>query len=386
MEFTNDSIQIQTFISKFDMIACETLTKTQRGIIKSFFVKINKNHYDKPHCISRLIVLRNHTLNKNDLFNNIPSEIRSDIHTNYNTLHLTKYAIQSKTITYNIYNKTELSSGKLDNMIYKMNLWLSIAIEHANNKCSNELEIHIFLTGHKKMLPENDKPTNTIHVNTALTSPCSHHNRIYIYRREEWFKVFIHETFHCLGLDFSHMDTSESNKTINTIFSTNIPDIRLYESYCEIWAETFNLIFVAFFLTPSKINYDYMFKLFQNMYNEELTFSIYQMVTILKKHNLRYSDLVHSKKGLTYVEYTNTFSYYILKSIIMFNMNDFITWCSKHNSNIINFTHSQENISKYCDFIEECHANEEYLKTIKYIEEQNVFKLRTLRMTAFELL
>ena len=64
MVFTKDSGTIQKFIKTFDKIASENLTKTRRDIINSFFIKLNKNHYDKPHCISRLAVLRNHAVEK----------------------------------------------------------------------------------------------------------------------------------------------------------------------------------------------------------------------------------------------------------------------------------------------------------------------------------
>ena len=386
MKFTSDSIRIQKFIKKFDKIASENLTQTRADIIKSFFIKLNKIHYDKQHCISRLSILRNHTIEKTSLFNAIPSKIRSDIEVNYNTAHLITYIIHSKTINYHIYDKAELKSNIIDNMVNKMNLWLSIAIEQANNECSNKLDIHLFLTDHKKITPDFNTPIDRIHANTAFTTSCSPHNEVYIYRKEEWFKVFIHETFHCLGLDFSHMDIRNSNVIINKIFSTDIRDIRLYESYCETWAETFNLIFIAFFQTPSKVDYTSMFELFQKMYNEELTFSIYQMVSILKKQNIRYVDMIRSNGGLTYNEKTNAFSYYIIKSIIMFHMNHFITWCNNNNKNILNFTDTQENISKYCDFIEKWHSNAEYLKTIEYIEKNEFDGLNTLRMTAFELL
>ena len=385
MKFTEDSIRIQKTIQKFDKLASENLTKTRTDIIKSFFIKLNKNHYDRPHCIRRLAIFRNHIVEKHDLFNVIPYKIRTDIENHYNTAHFTTYIIHSKIVNYHIYDKTELKNVIIENMIYKMNLWLSIAIEQANNECSNKLDIYLFLTDHKKILPEHSNHIDKINVNTAFTTSCSSHNRAYIYRKEEWFKVFIHETFHCLGLDFSNMDTSESNTIINTMFSTNIGDVRLYESYCETWAETFNLVFIAFIKTPSKIDYKSMFEIFQKMYNEELTFSIYQMVTILNQQNIRYVDLIRSNKGLMYNEKTNAFSYYILKTINMFHMNHFLSWCKKNNTNIINFTNTQENISKYCDFIRKRYSNDEFLKTIKYIETQKMVGLNTLRMTAFEI-
>ena len=110
------------------------------------------------------------------------------------------------------------------------------------------------------------------------------------------------------------------------------------------------------------------------------------MVSILKNQNIRYSDMIKSNGGVTYTEQTNAFSYYIIKSIVMFHMNQFITWCNDNNTNIIKFTHTQENIYKYCDFIKTWHSDVEYLKTIEYVEKIEFRRLKTLRMTAFETL
>jgi len=70
----------------------------------------------------------------------------------------------------------------------------------------------------------------------------------------------------------------------------------------------------------------------------------------------------------------------------MFHMNQFLTWCNKNNTNIINFTHTQENILNYCDFINNWFSNKHFLRTIGYVEKQTIVGLNTLRMTAFELL
>ena len=45
----------------------------------------------------------------------------------------------------------------------------------------------------------------------------------YLYiEKEEWFKVFIHETFHSLCLDFSMITISNLNKKIKNIFPIDI--------------------------------------------------------------------------------------------------------------------------------------------------------------------
>ena len=85
--------------------------------------------------------------------------------------------------------------------------WLYVASLYANKTCSSDyLKIYIFMTDFKRNLP--DKSIDTIgpfHVNGGLSDMCRKQSEMLIFRKEEWFKVFVHETFHNLGLDFSDM-------------------------------------------------------------------------------------------------------------------------------------------------------------------------------------
>jgi hypothetical protein len=273
-------------------------------------------------------------------------------------------------------------------MLLKMNMWLYIAFQAANNHCSDVLDIYIFLTDLKKQFPDFKSPIKTINANTAFTTSCASHNEIYIYRREEWFKVFIHETFHCLGLDFSNMDVNKCAAKINRLFSTSIKDLRLYESYCETWGNIIHTIFLSFFHTKSKINYELMLKQFHKMYSNEVRFSINQMVLILRKQNLNYEDMVFNKITALYQENTNSFAYYVIKTILLFHINDFITWNVKNNINIIKFKKTQKNITSYCDLIKNIYQNETFIKTIRKIE--TIMKTKkthdTMRMVLYEML
>ena len=58
-----------------------------------------------------------------------------------------------------------------------------------------------------------------IHVNTGFTTTCPVDSEIVIFREEEWFKVFIHETFHNFALDFSDMNNSACHKIVLDILS-----------------------------------------------------------------------------------------------------------------------------------------------------------------------
>ena len=82
--------------------------------------------------------------------------------------------------------------------------------------CGKSIKIILFDTTLKKILPQSlIDILGAEHCNSAVTTTCSQKGDIIIYRREEWFKVFIHETFHLLCLDFANMPTyilSEFNK------------------------------------------------------------------------------------------------------------------------------------------------------------------------------
>ena len=55
---------------------------------------------------------------------------------------------------------------------------------------------------------------------------------LYIGKKDECFKVFIHETFHSFGLDFSSMSQILANRIISSAFriTNKTIDFKIYES------------------------------------------------------------------------------------------------------------------------------------------------------------
>ena len=131
-------------------------------------------------------------------------------------------------------------------------MWLHMV--SLKSSCVESLNIYIYLTPFKKELPENKSEViGPIHANTGYTYRCEKKNEIVIYRQEEWFKVFIHETMHTFGNDFEtdfdhdHID----NAFIKKIFS--LPqdiEIRMSETYSELWARIMNVAFQTYFKNP----------------------------------------------------------------------------------------------------------------------------------------
>ena len=176
----------------------------------------------------------------------------------------------------------------------------------------------------KKMIPNNLDILDHKNVNTGLTTSCPKNGEIIIFRKEEWFKVFIHETFHSFGIDFSLNLKNDNNfyekELTRNIFKVN-SIVRLYEAYTEFWAEIMNALLCSFFLLKDKNNISEFLSNSEFFINFERTYSFFQLVKILDFMGLSYQNLysktIHSKnlRDHLYNENTNVLSYFVIKTI-----------------------------------------------------------------------
>jgi len=104
---------------------------------------------------------------------------------------------------------------------YKVFLWLTMISQMADKECSgSSLNIYFYMTPFKKNIPAATPSTrdgdtlSAIHVNTGVTRNCENNGEIVIYRFEEWFKVFIHETMHNFNMDFIDNDLTKMNEKL----------------------------------------------------------------------------------------------------------------------------------------------------------------------------
>jgi hypothetical protein len=190
------------------------------------------------------------------------------------------------------------------------------------------------MTDHKKVLPTHSHDhIDMTHVNTAFTTSCASNTEITLFRKEEWFKVFIHESFHNLGLDFSHCvePTAAANAKILAAFPIN-SDIKFYESYCEMWAEILNIMIRAIIKHP-RTSTENMIGHIERDLQYERVYSLFQMAKLMNHFGINYSDLYQaSPKRNQYREKTAAFSYFVIKSLLMYNVDAFMEWCLTNNS------------------------------------------------------
>ena len=201
-------------------------------------------------------------------------------------------------------------------------MWLYILNIYSSRECANTLTIYFYFTSLEKSLPNsNIHILDEINVNTAFTTTCPKDSEIVVFRKEEWFKVFIHETFHNFGLDFSAMNNNEINNCILNIFKVESL-VNSYEAYTEFWAEIINASFCSFHSIKNKNDVNEFLSNTEFYINFERTYSFFQLVKTLDFMGLSYSDMYSKSKHSIilrenlYKENTNVLSYYIIKMYI----------------------------------------------------------------------
>lgn len=222
--------------------------------------------------------------------------------------------------------------AEVDAFVKRAHIWLSVASHYASIKCSKTVDAYLYMTALKKTLPSGpDAVIDREHANTAFTTSCQETTEIMLYRREEAFKVFVHESFHNLGLDFSAFETAtiSSRLAVQQIFPVS-SKLSVYETYCEMWAEVINIVIQDVVEHPRRRGFETAWPTIVRHINMERRFTMFQAAKVLSHNGVRYADLM--VPGNRYQEKTEVFCYYILKSILMFHCDAFLAWCSKNNA------------------------------------------------------
>jgi hypothetical protein len=377
-------------------------SNTSNKFLNNLYGWIIKSHisWDKRNNIYERSIDFQRELPKGSNYRYIPEEIRMNIENTPKAGKQIDFSIHDRNFQLFVIVPTfsEVSARTWNQYFQKVYMWLFVASHFAPKQCSKTMRIYLYLTQHKKFIPEiENQDIDRIHANTALTISCNTTTDIHLYREEEWFKVFIHETFHSFGLDFSEMNTAMSNREILNLFPVK-SDVRLYESYTESFAEIINILFISHFsLSRQDYKISAVMEKAKVLLSYEIAFSLFQASKVLHYYGLSYSDLCNDTKEMRqmckskYKEKTHVLSYYIIKPILMFYMNDFIEWVSLHNRGSIQFNKTENNIYLFCRFIQEhyrLHEYNELMKTFQHwfsTNKLNIFETHTMRMTMFEL-
>jgi len=369
MQLTNKTKTFIKELEKYNMPANKNNDEIYRCLYNEIFIgfqyykKIKENIQYEIKRINNVNKIPFPTSKSNRFF---PSIIEDNIKSKSN--YFIKFNFKIFKYNFEVYFVYSLNNFDPQKYISIIITWLHIIINHQNKTCSTNNTILIYLTDAKKVLPKKEVDIiDVINVNSAYTYCCNSNiskNEIVVYRKEEWLKTFMHETMHAFGLDFCLMDNNDTSEKIKKFFPIEDSEINLTESYCETWAETFNILIISFFKSKKHEINEYLLNV-NKLMNYEKLFSIIQLIKILNHMSLKYKDLYSPnkvceyKRKFFYHEKTNVFSYYIIKCILMFNLGDFIFWCNDNNNTLIDFHKTTTNVDRFIEFIKtNCNKNE----------------------------
>ena len=211
MILTNHSQELTSFFIQNNCIKHERINPKTREILTVLYNQIKNTNNDIKH-INFTKQLRKHTSIKPRSFDlrSFPETIINHIDSTDSIEITYNFSLEERNITVHFILENSTDITKCDNHISLIIHLMCILNIYSNKMCSKKLNIFIYMTSLKKELPKtNAHVLNQTNVNTAFTRTCMPTAEIVIFRKEEWFKVLIHESFHNFGLDFADMDNTE---------------------------------------------------------------------------------------------------------------------------------------------------------------------------------
>lgn len=261
-----------------------------------------------------------------------------------------------------------------------------VSMHTSRNMCSSTLNIYIYMTEFKKLFPtKKGEAIDSEHANTGMSYHCTRSNYVVVYRKEEWFKVLIHELFHAMGLSFIETDMPknvdrEMQAMLRNMYAISHP-VRIYETYCETWARILNVVFDCFVDEHANPVYKNNSNNSNRSNNPDLQvfmecvmdglhanarFAQQQCAKLLRYVDIPYDVLTNPNKSNRaivsekYRENTNVFAYYVLTCILLHSPNEFMGWCHRNNpltpdkKGIMQFRTIPSNFNSFMELLYHC--------------------------------
>lgn len=259
--------------------------------------------------------------------------------------------------------------------------WAHVCMKYAFKECSKSHKIYFYLTDFEKDLPENQILTlSQEHINTGVTTRCQPNNETVIYRKEEWFKVYVHEMMHAFGFDISETYRGLISNEIKKMFDIR-SSMKVEEAYVEVWARLVNGAYASIQVAENEKDFEQLFLFTMEV---ERLFSVIQAQKVLGYMNLNYSTVLSKDNRLAYGLYrekTNVFAYYILTAMIMNDPYAFMKICARINKKWLRFDNTVKAVKELDGFIRLAAVEPSFMKNM---EKDYGLKNRGLRMSLIE--
>jgi hypothetical protein len=214
------------------------------------------------------------------------------------------YIIRWDNVRIHVINDKEVEHDIL-NTIIKLVKW--IIIISGQNK--PKLNIFIYLSQCKKEIGENPiLGYNEINSGVSYTD-----NWLQIFRKEELYKVLIHELIHNMEMDLNIPKLFDKELEIFHMHKESQP-LLVNEGYVELMALYLHAIFYS-------DKYD---KNLNEIILDEAKFSVYQINKIFKHYNI--DNISYFSKKNNFIQRTNVIPYFLLKYLFLINIRYFVRY------------------------------------------------------------
>jgi hypothetical protein len=284
-----------------------------------------------------------------------------------------------------VFNKLEPDLKKMLAHARRVCTLIHLVSMHASRAtCSSTLNIFIYMTKFKKRFPSAmGEAIDAEHANTGLSYHCAKNNDLVVYRKEEWFKVLIHELFHAFGLSFIEEDMppgvdAAMQAILKKTYAISHP-VRVYETYCEIWGRVLNVCFACFSPSPPSSSDSMMGALNPKLnafiecvmdgLHRDAQFALHQCAKIMRYMDIPCAVICNPTSenraivAEKYRESTNVFAYYVMTCALLNSPDAFLVWCYKNNpttaakprANVMQFrTSVRSNFNGFMELLHHC--------------------------------
>lgn len=247
----------------------------------------------------------------------IPSKIRSQIK-NTKIIEFCKMNIQDFIINIYIYKNEEYDKMNKKGVYREIIEILNTLLNKSNGNYKKELFLTFFFSNLLKEINYNKKILSPDEINSGFTSfPHNSFGNLYVYRKEEWNKVFTHELIHTLMIDDKFINNNILNEKLNKkICFNDIDFINSHEAVTDYLAITY------YVMKNSKNMEDFMVKL-----GDQREFMKNQVMKIFNFYNINdFNEILKNdnKCKKYFKQKTSVFSYFYLKYLLFNNFDK--TW------------------------------------------------------------
>ena len=324
--------------------------------------------------------------------------------------YFTTYTYNDDELSFEVNSKTKIP---LNNVYWRflyarMKSILKLYVKKTDKDTVNKISFTIFLTDQHKQLPRIGKIFGADEINSGSTN----YQTITIWRKEEHFKLILHESVHFYNLDGS-LDLSQQNDDINLECHYQIGNhnkTRIYEAYTETlatflnsFANSYQVYYFNYLknlknlkseIYPlTKKDFNILSKIHNLIWNLEKKFTLIQIAKIFIISNPNSNDFkdflvepekcneMREKIQFKLEQRTSVLSYHILKGANLIYDNEFIKWVPNifqpHPKSLHLFFNYITQKTHSTEFIDLINLAIKYLKNLKNYN-------KNLRMTFYE--